>query len=237
MSQKVRSILNYKTNKSSDKSDIYLEDNTDIHICISKFDYIKKFKYPIRNVDYFFLELINVVGDFIIKEIDINSLDIKKILFNVLDSLKDFYNNCDGCECNCLKHPYESIKFDFEQNLGVDAQTIPSIMRQKIKINFFYLELVSVLGNSINNELEKIIEGDIAFDISSDVYYYILDYISFNCWENCHNKCIEKHNKNSYCEFCSMTNDKLPCPLKNEISLEDISCRKDDLMLCTRVNI
>lgn len=236
--KKAKSNLIKQQKKSSDitnfkKVDNWLEESADA--CISKFDYLKKFGYPVLNIDYFFFNLINVVGNSLINENKLNSSDVKKILLNVLSFLKDFYKNCTECDDNCLNHPYQYMKFDFMDDFGIDINSIPSNMREKVKINFFYLEMLNVLSSNLNYELEKIIDSELAFNIASDIYYYSIDYISSNCLENCDNKCISFHNKNAYCEFCIMTDDRLPCPENNEISFKKIFCEKKDLMLCNDI--
>lgn len=204
-----------------------IEEITDKYFSVN--EYIEHSGYPVNNIDYFLIEVLNIMGSLLYKFDIINSKQQKEILFVMFNKAKEFMKTCETCENECIKNPMKEISFKWMIERGLELNNLPKRLQKQTALNFFYIEFTNYMANAMFTELKNIIDEEMAELISSYFYGSFLDYINENCYEECNNECICENNRNAYCKFCMLGEKRLPCPKKEEIEYEAIKATPDDM--------
>lgn len=219
-----KKLLNKKLNQSGDLNDKYF----------SKFKYIEEFGYPLLKIDFFLLEIANICGhilDLYNKYGEINNVALQTVLQKIIKRGRNFYFDCLECEYQCPDNPFHPASLDNIRKKGVQLDSFPAELRKEKALNLFYLELVEVLLDTICFELQdRDNSQDKALEIGNVIYNGLLNFIVQNCYEGCSNRCIIDHEDNSYCNFCTFSSSRLPCPRDGEISYQEIGATVEDML-------
>lgn len=194
-------------------------------------EYIELFGYPLKNLDFFLMEMLNITGDVLHNYNKMSSKKEKEILKELCVYSKKFYDGCLDCENKCLDNPLKQISFKSLIDEGLDIKTLPSKLQNQTPMNFFYIEFINNFSAKIQEELNKKIENEneLVYQICTEVYWTLADFIQNNCYGDCNNKCILNYEENAYCSFCAFAKKKLPCPVENEISYDEIKASKESI--------
>jgi hypothetical protein len=203
------------------------EEITDRYFSVK--EYIERSGYPVKNIDYFIIEVLNIAGSLLYKFDKINSKQQKELLIVMFNKAKEFIKTCETCENECIKNPMKEISFKYMIERGLELNKLPKSIQKQIALNFFYIEFTNYMANAMFTELKNFIDEEMAELISSYFYGSFLEYINDNCYENCNNECICENNKNAYCKFCNLGKKRLPCPKKEEIEYEIIKATPNDM--------
>ena len=151
-------------------------------------------------------------------------------MINVFTKVKEFYLTCKNCEFKCLETPMKNISFKSLLDKNFEIEELPLILQEPKSINFFYIEFINNIAHEFKEILTKYLEEDIVSEICSVVYWSLIDYVSENCSEQCDNKCVINQNDNDYCSFCSISENKIPCPKSGKISFSEIKAKEEDMI-------
>lgn len=193
-------------------------------------EYIDEVGYPIRNYDFFLLELLSIIGSMLYNNGKLKSKQITEILKKVMGDARKFYLNCQQCEFGCLKEPMKKISFQSLIEKGLKLEEFPPSLQKPVSINFFYFEFINMCVIALQEEIKMLLDEETRSEIVDSIHASIFDYIAENCWEECDNKCIAKHKENAYCSFCTFGKKRLKCPKDDEISYEEIGATEKDMI-------
>lgn len=193
-------------------------------------EYISESGFPVVNLDYFLLELLNIIGSIIHKLGKPNPEQVKELLKKLLSQGRNFFAGCQKCTVGCLKEPMKRASLQSLKDKGLRLEEFPKVLQKPVIINLFYFEFVNSIMVALAKELESLLPEAEAKDIVSTVSASIFDFVTENCWGNCNNRCIKEYGKNAYCSFCSFGEDKLPCPKAGEISYNEICATEADMI-------
>lgn len=165
------------------------------HTCINKKNtyltqekYSEIFGYQLTNIDYFVLEIANVIGESIGPYFEPNILS--ELLIAISKKSKTHLTSIIKQSSYLLTKPSRRKNIDFEQEFGIPQDLLPPIFRYKKNIGYFYLEFISRICAELNDYLCNYLEPESAYDITTDTYMNLLYFISDNCIKNCGNFCV-----------------------------------------------
>lgn len=193
-------------------------------------EYISEAGFPLTNLDFFLLEILNITGSILYKFKKLSQVQTKEVLKKIMSEARLFFINCRKCNVGCLKEPYKRISFESLINKGLKLDEFPEVLQRPLSVNFFYFEFLNVIISIISDEIKYLLPEETADEIASMVHASIFDYVADNCWEQCDNKCTKEHDRNAYCSFCSFSGNKLPCPKQGDISYEEVHATEEDMM-------
>lgn len=193
-------------------------------------EYIKNSEYPLKQFDYFLIEILNISGAIITVCQKLDHTEVEAILIEVMKEAKKFFQSCLKCESNCLGSPMKKVSFKSLADKGLMLEEFPMAMQKPVALNFFYHEFINVVIGSLLGELNKFLPEAETDEIGSAIHSSLFDFISDNCWEECIHNCMNDHAKDAYCLFCNFGDNRLPCPKSGDISYEEIRAREDDMM-------
>jgi len=193
-------------------------------------DYIKDSGYPLKQFDYFLIEILNISGSTIIAYEKLDNSEVKTILTEVLREAKQFCQSCLKCEHNCLGSPMKNRSLKSLIDKGLILEEFPKAMQKPVALNFFYHEFINVIISTLLKELNEFLPEDETDEIGSTIHPALFDFISDNCWEECIHNCMNDYNKDAYCLFCNFGDNRLPCPKTGDIAYDEILACEDDMM-------
>jgi hypothetical protein len=201
---------------------------------LSRFEYVEEFGYPVLMFDYFLLEVANIAGyvlDAYNRYGNINKVNINKLLRELIQKGRKFYNNCQNCENKCLDNPFKPVSLDKYRQMGVNIDSFPFELQRETALNYFYFELLHSLLDVLYTGI--LAEGN-SEEITKEIYQMVGDHIigliAGSCYGECGNRCITNHQANAYCDFCIFSSPAFPCPRKGEISYEEIQASEEDML-------
>ena len=218
-----RELLESKLNQGEELNDKYY----------SRKEYIEKMGYPLLRIDFFILEIANIVGSIITiynKYGNIKRIDLNGVLNRVVKKGRELYESCLECKNGCLENTYRPVSLNAFRERGIVLDTFPIELQEETALNFFYLEFVFNIIDIVNTVLIKSEHSEEqALEICQVIIDDLFGFITGNCYEKCGNRCIINHHENAYCEFCTFSIPYLPCPEKGEISYEEIKASEEDI--------
>lgn len=103
------------------------------------------------------------------------------------------------------------------------VKSLPSPFHKKSYVHYYMLTLANEISHTFLEWLEpKISDELLATELSNTIFSSLIEFFKHSCIKGCSYRCLKNYDKNGYCVFCSSIDVPLACPLKNEISIEDI---------------
>lgn len=195
----------------------------------TKNEIIDFFSYPLTKQDFFIFEALlcgySTIEYFIeyIQEETSRQASLDDFKKHLLKEVKSFYNHCQTCEQKCIENYHRRVPKAVYEELNIISD-LPSPFHKKTHGHLYMIELASVIANASTHWLEQLgcDKEQFISEISNIVYTDVLDFFKTDCIKGCHYKCLKNCYSSSYCMFCDNLEENLPCPLKNEISIEEI---------------
>lgn len=192
-------------------------------------EYIELSGYPLLKFDYFLLEVLNIIGDILHIEINLDINEIKRVLKEIYIVSKSFYKGCLKCKSECLTDPLRKVSLKFLEDEGYNISRLPLKLKEEKAINIFYIEFFNYIVIELQKTLIDIMDDDSIKRLSATIYFSLTRYVADNCLSGCKDACLINHDKSGYCKFCSFGRKKLPCPKKNEIDYKYIKALESDM--------
>lgn len=196
---------------------------------VTKKDLKQYFKLPYTMQDFFVIETLDaffsitesIFEDFYKKfKIKVSCNQVKE---TVLHDIIQFHNRCMNCENDCFYHYHKRLPNDTLQQMKIDEEMIPKSFKQKRASHLYMLELTLGICSSVNNYLKQYTQNEEALEYAYFSFYFLLlHYFEDNCIKECKYKCFKNCYDDAYCRICTLMDEDLACPLKNEVSLKDI---------------
>lgn len=189
-------------------------------------------KEPVRRIDYFFVELCEVATSYAVnitksiseyEEKDFPYDKIKKCFFELMleQRLK-----CKKCSDKCYQKQHKKMDDESYQSKIVYEEFVPKVLKKPLFENYLMHKLIYAYTKAFHEYLLTYTQERLANEVITDFYLLTIAFVNDQCIKGCAYRCFRQANSSGYCSLCSNISEALPCPLKKQISFEEIGMNR-----------
>lgn len=162
-------------------------------------------------------------------------IDFPTFKYQVLKTMSEFLNTCIEMEHIGLQNPRQRIDAKQFEALGIDIRQWPKHLQKQNAENYFIMQYVLAYADILYRYLlDSTLPRTLSHQLANESAMKLAHWIDVNCIKKCDYACIRRNRTHGYCTLCSFMIQPLPCPLKKEISYQQLMVEPDEIK-CKRI--
>lgn len=162
------------------------------------------------------------------------NIDFPTFKFQLLKTMGEFLAHCEANAHIGLTQPRARIADERYQSMQVDMTKWPKRMQKQNGENFFLIQYTLAYADILHRYLmDAGLPKEFSHRLAEEAMLKLALWMDENCIHKCEYACIRRSKSQGYCTLCSYMIQPLPCPLKKEISVQQLGITEAEIQ-CMR---